>query len=49
MPHPWRHSGQAGWGSEQTDQAAHVPFHGREVGLDDLGKSLHTQIILFSA
>ena len=30
VPHPWRHSGQAGWGS---DGAVGVPVHCREWNL----------------
>ena len=37
---------QAGRGSEQPDQAADVPVHCREAGLDVLQRSLPTQMIL---
>ena len=35
-PIPGDTQGQAGWGSEQPDQAVGVPAHFRGVGLDDL-------------
>ena len=36
MPHPWKHPGQVGRGSEQPDAVEDVPAHCRGVGLDDL-------------
>jgi len=44
---PQRHSNQSGQGSEQPDLTVGVPDHCRGVGLDDLHRSLPTQVILW--
>jgi len=44
-PNPGNIQGRVGWRSGQPDLVEDVPAHCREVGLDDLLRSLPTQTI----